>query len=229
MKDENAEVDNSELMDVIEQSANAIVPTDPEDWEVPNVDSPGLVGIPKDITDSDHYSIQDAKLKAEEENAKAAAERQKRRVRDRISEVRQELEEVMAKNQSIPSGQLNSEEIAIDPDYVAQLNKEMEEKVEEVNTQLAWSIEFHERGMQKLKDFFLGRLDFERIEVLAFGSPHRVSTFRTPSMSSELQSNLARLHELIFAADRESEDEDGGGDGSSPARRQGDSTLDPKK
>merc|ERR1740130_254001 len=101
--------------------------------------------------------------------------------------------------------------------------------VEEVKTELAWSIEFHERGMQKLKDFFLGRLDFERIEVLAFGSPHRVSTFRTPSMSSDLQSNLARLHELIFAADRESDDEDGAPDSPSGSRCPGDSTSDMKK
>merc|ERR1719316_461444 len=189
---------------------------DPEDWEVPNVESPGLVGIPKDITDSEHYSIQDAKLKSEEENAKAAAERQKRRVRDRIAEVRQELEEVQGKNQNIPYGQLTTEELTIDPEYVAQLNKEMEEKVEEVKTELAWSIEFHERGMQKLKDYFLGRLDFERIEVLAFGSPHRVSTFRCPGMSMDLQANLAKLHELIFAADRDSDEEEGGADGGSP-------------
>merc|ERR1719379_3331876 len=98
-------------------------PADPEDWEVPNVESPGLVGIPKDITDREHYSIQDAKLKSEEENAKAAAERQKRRVRDRVAEVRQELEEVQAKNANIPYGQLTAEELTIDPDYVQQLNR----------------------------------------------------------------------------------------------------------
>mmetsp|Transcript_98558 Transcript_98558/g.172003 ORF Transcript_98558/g.172003 Transcript_98558/m.172003 type:complete len:1962 (+) Transcript_98558:3-5888(+) len=229
MKADSKEIENSapEVQEAVEATAQPIAVADSEDWDLPDVESPGLVGIPKDITDPETYSIQDAKMKSEEENAKAAAERQKRRVRDRIAEVRRELEEVQAKNQNIPYGQLSADELTIDPEYVAHLNKEMENNVEQVKYELAWSCEYHERRLQKLRDFFLGRLDFERIEVLAFGSPHRVSTFRCPSMSQELQANLARLHELIFAADRESDDEDAGiMDSSSPgggSRRAGES------
>ncbi|OLP74956.1 hypothetical protein AK812_SmicGene45343, partial [Symbiodinium microadriaticum] len=74
-----------------------------------------------------------------------------------------------------------------------------------------------ERGLQKLKDYYLKRVDFERVEVLGFQSPHRVSTFRCATMSDELQTNLARLHELIFAAegevDLEEEDDENEGMG----------------
>jgi len=221
LRAESGEVAPDKLIEIMENTYKPCEPADPDEWEnIGDIDNPGLVGIPKDITDPQYYSIQDQKLKSEEENAKAAAERQKRRVRDRIEEVRQDLEEVIAKNKNIPYGQLTTEELTIDPEYVAQLNKEMEDQVDMVKQELAWSCEFHERGMQKLKDYFLGRLDNERIEVLAFSSPHRVSTFRCPAMSQELQANLARLHELIFAADRESDDEDGGGDTSPQGFRQ---------
>merc|ERR1712048_653371 len=104
----------------------------------------------------------------------------------------------------------------------------MEVQVKEVRRELAWDVEFHERGMQKLRDYYLGRLDFERVEVLAFSSPHRVATFRCPAMSAELQANLARLHELIFAADRQTDDEDdeAGGFGETRGHRAGDTLRD---
>eukprot|EP00971_Amphidinium_carterae_P022472 443258-Amphidinium_carterae.1 len=101
-----------------------------------------------------------------------------------------------------------------------ELHQGMENQIEDVNRELAWTIEFHERGLQKIKatqhskatqnspdsplhmdtevdlcdrtmvvklakDHFLGKLDFERIEVLAFASPHRVSTFRCQAMSED--------------------------------------------
>lgn len=46
----------------------------------------------------------------------------------------------------------------------------MESKSEElpqlqVRFELAWSVEFHERGLEKLKDYYLKQVDFERIEA----------------------------------------------------------------
>mmetsp|Transcript_8663 Transcript_8663/g.19045 ORF Transcript_8663/g.19045 Transcript_8663/m.19045 type:complete len:951 (+) Transcript_8663:210-3062(+) len=180
----------------------------PDDWGLPNTESPGFTVTARDIRDKDAYSIQEAKLKSEEDNAKAAAEQKKKRVRDRIQEVRQELEELMQKNANIPVNKLSDTEMIVDQEYIAHLMKDMEKKVEDVRFELAWSVEYHERGMRKLRDFYLSRLDFERIEVRGFRSPHRVSTFRCAAMSADLQSSLAGLHELIFAADKESDDED---------------------
>mmetsp|Transcript_19157 Transcript_19157/g.44611 ORF Transcript_19157/g.44611 Transcript_19157/m.44611 type:complete len:1781 (+) Transcript_19157:58-5400(+) len=188
-----------------------IQPADTTTWELPEVES--SVSVARDITDTEAYSIQEAKMKSEEENAKAAAERQKRRVKDRIVEVRKELEELQKKNDGIPFGRLSRDELTIDPEYIQELHQGMENQIEDVNRELAWTIEFHERGLQKIKDHFLGKLDFERIEVLAFASPHRVSTFRCQAMSEELQNNLAKLHELIFAADRDDDEDDEDADG----------------
>lgn len=102
--------------------------------------------------------------------------------------------------------------MVVDQEYINHLKEDMENQIEQVRFELAWLVEFHERGLQKLKDYYLQQVDFERIEVLGFQSDHRVSTFRCAKMSSELQANLARLHELIFAAgegDGDEEDDDG--------------------
>eukprot|EP00928_Gymnodinium_smaydae_P086447 TRINITY_DN7056_c0_g1_i3.p1 TRINITY_DN7056_c0_g1~~TRINITY_DN7056_c0_g1_i3.p1 ORF type:complete len:1947 (-),score=421.95 TRINITY_DN7056_c0_g1_i3:144-5984(-) len=177
-----------------------------DNWDLPLCDSSGVMEG-RDILDSQAYSIQDAKLKAEEDNAKAAAEQRKKRVREKIGEVRRELEELQSKNSSLPCNALSPAEMTVDTEFIDHATNDMEVQVEEVNRELAWDIEFHEKGLQKLKDYYLGRLDFERIEVLAFNAPHRVATFRCPTMSPELRGNLAKLHELIFAADKPEDDD----------------------
>mmetsp|Transcript_12213 Transcript_12213/g.21666 ORF Transcript_12213/g.21666 Transcript_12213/m.21666 type:complete len:1730 (-) Transcript_12213:223-5412(-) len=178
-------------------------------WDLPSQDAGGISAITGDITDSQVYSIQDAKLKAEEDNAKAAAELKKQRVRERISEIRDELTELQGKNGAIVEGQLSMNDMAIDQEYIQHLKDDMEKQIEQVNFELSWAVEFHETGLQKIKDHYLQRVDFERVEVLGFQSPHRVATFRCPAMSEDLQSNLARLHELIFAAEAEHDEDKG--------------------
>ncbi|CAK0841778.1 unnamed protein product [Prorocentrum cordatum] len=209
------ELDMGEVKERMEDMMPDVPQGEPHEWDLPTVEiSAVTTHAALDIVDAGYYSIQDMKLKSEQDSAKAAADQQKERVRERILEVRQDLEDVMAKNASNPIGRLSPEELIIDQEYIAHLQNQMEVKVEEVNTELAWSVEFHERGVQKLKDHFLGQLDFERVEVFGFQSPHRVSTFRCLSMSEFLQASLEKLHELIFAADRDSDDEGVGADGS---------------
>ncbi|CAK9086944.1 unnamed protein product [Durusdinium trenchii] len=197
-----------------------------EGWSLPPKEAPGVLAINPDIVDADQYSIQDAKLKAEEDSAKAAAELKKLRVRERINEIRNELVELQAKNGQLYEAQLSEADMVVDQEYINHLKEDMENQIEQVRFELAWSVEFHERGLQKLKDYYLKHVDFERIEVLGFQSEHRVSTFRCAKMSGELQANLARLHELIFAAgdgdgdeDEDEENQDGFGfDGKSTLR-----------
>jgi len=199
----------AEIIAEITESMPELPPTDPDTWEMPDSESPGYTTVARDIADPAHYSIQDQKMKAEEDNARAQAEQKKRRVRDRIHEIREELEELQAKNTAMPTNKLSSSDLTVDQEHIRYLVKDMENKVEEVRFELAWSVEFHERGVQKLREYYLARLDFERIVVMGFRSPHCVSTFRCPSMSPELRASLARMHELIFAADRESDEEEG--------------------
>eukprot|EP00933_Yihiella_yeosuensis_P025357 TRINITY_DN19695_c0_g3_i5.p1 TRINITY_DN19695_c0_g3~~TRINITY_DN19695_c0_g3_i5.p1 ORF type:complete len:1177 (-),score=369.47 TRINITY_DN19695_c0_g3_i5:167-3223(-) len=183
------------------------------DWDLPSIELAGTLPINTDITDPAYYSIQDAKLKAEEDNQKAAAEHKKQRVRERIKEIREELTQLQAKNEHIPGGPLPTADLTVDQEFIEHLVHDMENQIEQVRFELAWSVEYHERGLQKLRDYYLSRVDFERVEVLGFRSSHRVATFRCPAMSEALQSNLARLHELIFAAEGASDDEEGFGEG----------------
>merc|ERR550514_2360980 len=85
----------------------------------------------------------------------------------------------------------------VDPGYIQNLSQENEDRVVQVQEQLNWDIEYHSKRLAKLEDRFLKGLDFEVTTVSAFSKSAWVQTFRTPALSPELQSNLAKLHALI--------------------------------
>jgi len=166
------------------------------------------------------FSIQDAKLKSEEENAKAAAERQKKRVRERVTELRQELEAAISRNELLPKSrqlifvggsEADKPATFVDPGYIQTLQQENEDRVVGVQEELNWTIEYHTKRLAKLEDRFLKGLDFEVATVSAFSNSAWVQTFRTPALSNDLQSNLAKLHALI-ADVGESDSESAAGD-----------------
>merc|ERR1719399_744780 len=164
------------------------------------------------------FSIQDAKLKSEEENAKAAGERQKKRVRERVADLRQELEQAMQRNQQLPkerqlvftAGDDERPPTFVDPGYISSLAQEMNDKVVDVQERLNWEIEYHTKRLLKLEERFLKGLDFEVATVCAFSKSVWVQTFRTPALSPELQSNLAKLHALITHVDESDSEADAG-------------------
>merc|ERR1719247_1281336 len=173
-----------------------------DQWELSGAD-PDL-SVPE--VEEGSFSIQDAKLRSEEENAKAAAERQKKRVRERVTELRQELEAAISRNELLPKprqlifvggSEADKPATFVDPGYIQTLQQENEDRVVGVQEELNWTIEYHTKRLAKLEDRFLKGLDFEVTTVSAFSKSAWVQTFRTPALSSELQSNLAKLHALI--------------------------------
>merc|ERR1719247_1409443 len=173
-----------------------------DQWELSGAD-PDL-SVPE--VEEGSFSIQDAKLRSEEENAKAAAERQKKRVRERVTELRQELEAAISRNELLPKprqlifvggSEADKPATFVDPGYIQTLQQENEDRVVHVQEELNWDIEYHTKRLAKLEDRFLKGLDFEVTTVSAFSKSAWVQTFRTPALSSELQSNLGKLHALI--------------------------------
>jgi WD40 repeat protein len=187
-----------------------------DQWELLGAD-PDL-SVPE--VEEGSFSIQDAKLRSEEENARAAAERQKKRVRERVAEHRAELEAAMSRNELLPKrrqlifvggSDADKPPTFVDPGYIQTLQQENEDRVVQVQEELNWEIEYHTKRLTKLEERFLKGLDFEVTTVSAFSKSAWVQTFRTPALSSELQSNLSKLHALI-ADVGESDSESASGD-----------------
>jgi hypothetical protein len=71
----------------------------------------------QDINDSNMYSIQERKLKAEEDNKMSVADRRKRDKRNKIKELQQTFRDVLEanKNQEDELAKLSQEELVVDP------------------------------------------------------------------------------------------------------------------
>mmetsp|Transcript_22443 Transcript_22443/g.56709 ORF Transcript_22443/g.56709 Transcript_22443/m.56709 type:complete len:1880 (+) Transcript_22443:135-5774(+) len=175
------------------------------DWKLPAIeDKPSAV---KDIMDSKHFSIQEEKLKSELENAKAAAEKKKDWVRTKVAEIRKDLEVLRASNVTEAGGELIPN-MVVDPSYVEIVKAEQQQKIQDVHTELAWGIEYHEVAIRKLKERFLDELDHERIVVRAFLTPSKITTFRVSALPPALKAHLAGLHSLIFKSGAQAVDDD---------------------
>ncbi|CAD7971385.1 unnamed protein product [Amoebophrya sp. A120] len=175
------------------------------DWKLPTIeDKPSAV---RDITDPAHFSVQEEKLKSELENAKAAAEKKKDHVRSQIAAIRKDLELLRASNVTDSGAELIPNMVA-DPSYIEIVKAEQQQKIENVHTELAWGIEYHEVAIKKLKERFLDELDHERVVVRAFLTPSKITTFRVSGLPAALKAHLAGLHSLIFKSGAQTMDDD---------------------
>jgi hypothetical protein len=123
---------------------------------------------------SGSYSIQDQKLKEELEEQQAAAERKKKRVRERVRDLRLEFAGVLEKAAQLPKrAQLSQAQLYADPGYINVLNQEMDQKVVQVQEELKWDIEYHSKALTKLKQRFLDGMTARSRRSLASRRPPR--------------------------------------------------------
>ena len=106
----------------------------------------------KDIEDPDHYSVEDAKQKAEHDRMMKLAEEKKQHARRQIASLRRTFVKLQQKAARLPEHlRLDKEEFAMDPDMERQMKAQAEEKVELVKQQMAWETEKHNIALRKLQ------------------------------------------------------------------------------
>ena len=112
---------------------------------------------------SDAYSLEDERLKSDEDACRAAAERKKEVVRQIVLQMRRDFEELERENSVLPvEQQLDSHELIVDPAYVQTLEDQGEFLVEELRREHLYSSEKSKVQLKKLKDYFLSDLEKQR-------------------------------------------------------------------
>ncbi len=160
-----------------------------------------LRGIPenaRDITDATQYSIQQAKLRTEEDHRLKMAELKKEGVRHKINELRKEFKKLTDVNQKEdPAIRVVDEDFNIDPEYFIMLQDHNLEKTNETSKEVAWEKERQRLRLKKLTQKFYDVLDFEKFTVKAMRTPAYVTTFRVPKMSEFLNRNFEQFKNLM--------------------------------
>ena len=107
----------------------------------------------KDIEDPDHYSVEDAKQKAEHDRMIKLAEEKKQHVRRQIASLRRSFVKLQQKAAQLPKHlQLDRREFVMDPDMEQQMKVQAEEKVKLVRKEMAWETEKHKIALEKLQN-----------------------------------------------------------------------------
>jgi WD40 repeat protein len=155
---------------------------------------------PEDIVRDDVYSIQEAKVKTEEDNKLEAAEKKKGVVRGVIESLRTEYKKLVEQNAAeISERQLDSDAFMIEHDYFQKLIEEGEQECTEVRKELEYTSEKSELRLAKLKERFLDAVAVECVELGALKSQYSVRSFRCAHLSRELQESLRQVHAMIDA------------------------------
>lgn len=140
-----------------------------------------------DILDESVYSIQQAKLRTEEDLRMKIAEEKKEAVKQKIQILRKQFSTLKERNEGAENViRVSEEDFNIDPEYFDMLLERNVKKIYETEKEVAWNIEFHQKGLEKLKNKFYNMLDFEKFTVLAMRTDSYVTTFRVPKMSDFL-------------------------------------------
>lgn len=106
----------------------------------------------KDIEDPTHYSIEDAKQKAEHDRRMKLAEEKKHHMRREVTALRKVFRRLKQRNSALPRDlRLGEREFVMDPHLEAELRSKAEEKVAEVRRQMAWESEKHSIALSKLQ------------------------------------------------------------------------------
>lgn len=159
----------------------------------------------EDITDQAAYSIQEAKLKMEEDNRRKAAEKKKEEVRHVIAALRSDFADLRQRMLSDPNPKrhLSERELIIDQELHEFMVQRGENAVEEVRKELEWLQRKKQIAVEKLKACFLDDVAMDAVRVKSFEGPDEISTFRTRELSPELQEALQQVHELITAEEQQ--------------------------
>ena len=164
-----------------------------------------------DITDPSTYSIEEDKLKTEEDIKRQAADRKKMSVREQINLLRADFDKLKKDNASKPVAErLPDSAFEIDPDMMNILAAKNAALLDQTAKELQFEKERKRLGLAKLKEAFLDPVDYERIIVKAFSLDPRdalqVATFRLPGLPESVKAAIADLHQSMdnFAITSES-------------------------
>jgi WD domain, G-beta repeat len=158
------------------------------------------------------YSIEEAKLQKEEDERRAAAELHKQNVLKEVEKLREEFMGIVKQNSALPPAEkLDDEAFYIDPDLTERFKVATQEKIQRVRAEMAAETELHDQTLKSLRAHYLDDILVEHFTLHSFGSDATVQSYRVKQLPRELQEEIAKVHTLIEAQDRNAQGKLGSG------------------
>ena len=167
----------------------------------------------EDIKDETIYSIQQAKLRTEEDLKKKLAEEKKEKVRADVEILRKKFIKLAEKNgEQDEALRVQESDFNIDPQYFDMLVNRTKDRIEQTRKEEQWEVEKNRVKLVKIQNRFYDALDFQKSTVKAIKTDSYVTTFRVPRMSEFLKDNINKFKDILeseILAKEENENQDG--------------------
>lgn len=86
---------------------------------------------------------------------------------------------------------LTDKEMCVDPEYIEELHKRVQDDLEETKQELLWDAEYAKLKLNKLKSYVKDELQVDTFAVKAIKNPKvSVTTFKVKKLNAYLQVNL---------------------------------------
>eukprot|EP00743_Colponemidia_sp_Colp-15_P005137 GILK01005528.1.p1 GENE.GILK01005528.1~~GILK01005528.1.p1 ORF type:complete len:1787 (-),score=532.29 GILK01005528.1:93-5426(-) len=153
--------------------------------------------LPDLANENEAYSIQEEKLKLEEDKRSLTAEGKKELTRNAIRDIRSKLEDLMDRNKDLGPLKLLANELLVDPAMEPRIRSQIKDRIDETKKEMLWESAYQELRLNKLKHRFLDDIEIERIVLKAFKSKMEVSSFRVPKRSAFLEAQLNAVNQVL--------------------------------
>ena len=142
----------------------------------------------EDIDNPEHYSIEEAKQKAEHDRMLRLAEEKKMAVRRQVAKLRRQFRNVKAKNNDLPKHlMLGKDKLELDPHLREEMRVQTERRIELLRKEMEWESEKHFVALRKLEARFKDVIQFDRVVVKAMRMQREVATFKTAHPSDNFR------------------------------------------
>ena len=148
------------------------------------------------------YSIQDAKLKSEEDAKLLTADALKEKIRLVVKTLQRDYQRVVESNAALPvEVRLSPSGLAVDGSYFEDLRKQGDEMVSEVHKEFAYEAEKAQLLKTKVTSFLMPDLLVEEMTIKAFSKSGRaksiVRSLRTQGVSSRVHAVCERVRKQM--------------------------------
>lgn len=146
------------------------------------------------------YSIEDAKLKSEEDHRKSAAEIKKDKIRTIVNKLRKEFEELRYHNEQLPEViRLGPDDLMVDKAFFAGLREEGSRMIEETHQECEFIAEKALTLRKKIFERLMGDIVVEEMPLYGIRTkkPPKVMSLRTLGLSEDMQVALQSVHDSI--------------------------------
>lgn len=124
--------------------------------------------VNEDVTDPTIYSIQQAKLRTEEDHRLQLADKKKTQVRNQINKLREWFKKIVKNNDTTAKHlQAHEDDFQIDPHFFQVLYDRNDAKIQETKREVAWGIEFEKLKLEKLQHHYYEKIEYEKFTVKA--------------------------------------------------------------